>query len=300
MTQPTRDREGASAAPAAPQPGQPQWGWVEGFEGAEGPIRHEEAEAFPAAETPAVSALSLGILAAFLLLLAILGLDLINFIHSQFGKSIALGGVTLFLLAPPAFLLAWAIATEWRGYSQLSDVEDLRRGLFGQDLLVAKAGAARWLASINASSYTVQIVMGARDTETLRALLQNTVLPDLDQATKSAGRAAAVQVLAATAVSPWPGLDGLLVTWRGFRLVNQVARIHGLRPGTLGTLKILRRVAFDASGVAATDVVASTVAEALLNSPLAGGLVGQSAGSAVAAQRMLRLSYAVSVSCRPV
>ena len=59
-------------------------------------------------------------------------------------------------------------------------------------------------------------------------------------------------------------------------------------------------MALDAGSVAAADVVVATMTDALFSSPLGGALAGQASGSALAAQRMLRLSVAVARSCRPI
>jgi putative membrane protein len=95
-------------------------------------------------------------------------------------------------------------------------------------------------------------------------------------------------------------MDGVLVIWRGLRLIRRIAELYGMRPGTLGTLRLWRRVALDAGSVAAADVVVATMTDALFSSPLGGALAGQASGSAIAAQRMLRLSVAVARSCRPI
>jgi hypothetical protein len=47
-------------------------------------------------------------------------------------------------------------------------------------------------------------------------------------------------------------------------------------------------------------VVVATLTDAVFSSPLAGALAGQASGSAIAAQRMLRLSVAVARACRPI
>ena len=66
-------------------------------------------------------------------------------------------------------------------------------------------------------------------------------------------------MFAATAAVPSPALDGLLVAWRGARLVRQVAALHGMRPGLFGTFALLRRVLFSAAGVVVADVAANTI-----------------------------------------
>ncbi len=114
------------------------------------------------------------------------------------------------------------------------------------------------------------------------------------------GRTAALQVFAAAAAVPSPALDGLLVGWRGVRLVRQVAELHGLRPGLFGTLALLRRMAFTAAGVVATDLAADAVARAVLSNPLLERLAGDVAGAGVAARRMIVLARVTAAACSPL
>lgn len=274
-------------------------GWVESDAGSEGPIRHDGAASLPVA-SPERPALVVGAIALVLLLVGLAVLEVANFIADQFARAIWLGVVSIVVVAPAALALVWSILREWRSYTALAQIDGLRRGLASQDVAVVRRHAERWMLAIGASEETCRVVGSAPDAATLRELLRAGPLADVQQRTAAAGRAAAVQVLAATAVSPWPGMDGVLVIARGFRLVRQVAQLHGHRPGVMGTLALFRRVAVDASAVAAADVAVSSVTEALLNSPMAGGLAGQAAGAAVAARRMLRLAFATAESCRPI
>jgi len=276
-------------------------GWLPGSTGPAGPVRHEAVAALPG---PAVgggmSSWTLGA-AAVLVLLGVLGLlEVANFIAAQFARAAWLGVLTLALVTPALAALFWSILREWRGYAALRHVEAIRAGLASEDAARARASAGLWLSAIGAAPATIEVAMRAQDAATLRALLRAGPARELEAATTEAGRRAALQVLAATAVSPWPGLDGIIVVWRALRLVREVARLHGMRPGTLGTLRLFRRVTMDAGAVAAADVAVSALAEALFRSPLAGGLAGHTAGAAVAAQRMLRLSHAIGQGCRPL
>ena len=183
----------------------------------------------------------------------------------------------------------------------LKTVDRIRKVLAGNDISTARVHAREWLNSIGASPKEVETLLEAKDTDTLRSRLQtSSPLQRLTEQSTQAGRAAAWQVLTATAVSPWPGLDGVIVVWRGLRLVRQVAGFHGLRPGALGTLRLLQRVMLDAGTVAAAELAVATLGDALLTSPVGGALAGQATGSAIAARRMLRLSFAVAQSCRPL
>jgi putative membrane protein len=291
----------AVARPLPPPPPPPERGWLAGVDGAAGPVRHAAAATLPAKATREHrQPLAIAAGALVLLIGGVALLELANFAVAQFDKSPLLGWLTIALIGPPAAALGWSVVREWRGYASLRAVERIRAGLQSDDIEVARRHARTWLRAIAASDDLTRSVEAASDPATLRALLRSGPLARLDQEAAQAGRSAALQILAATAVSPWPGLDGVLVIWRGLRLIRRIAELYGMRPGTLGTLRLWRRVALDAGSVAAADVVVATMTDALFSSPLGGALAGQASGSAIAAQRMLRLSVAVARSCRPI
>jgi len=288
-------------APTAPPPPPPERGWLAGVGGAAGPVRHAAAPTLPTRATREPrQPLAIAAGALVLLIGGVAALELANFAVAQFDRSPALGWLTIALTGPPAAALGWSLVREWRGYASLRTVERIRDGLRSDDLEVARRHARAWLRAIAAPEDLARSVEAATDPATVRALLRAGPLARIDHEAAQAGRSAALQILAATAVSPWPGLDGVLVVWRGLRLIRRIAGLYGMRPGTLGTLRLWRRVALDAGSVAAADVVVATMTDALFSSPLGGALAGQASGSAIAAQRMLRLSVAVARSCRPI
>uniref|UniRef100_UPI0022EA9BA3 DUF697 domain-containing protein n=1 Tax=Falsiroseomonas oryzae TaxID=2766473 RepID=UPI0022EA9BA3 len=140
----------------------------------------------------------------------------------------------------------------------------------------------------------------AGDLPALTALLEAGPLAQLDRAASSAGRAAAAQAFAATAVVPSPALDALFFAWRGLRLVREVAVIHGLRPGIAGTISLVRRCVFEAGTVAVADVAIDAATRAVISSPMVQHVAGEAATGAVAARRMLLLARAASRACRIV
>jgi putative membrane protein len=300
------DRPGFRDAPIAPikptaEPAIPDRGWVAGPTAVEGPVRHAPAPDLPPAPPPAgVGTLWLAGGALIFLTAAVAGLQLANFTAAQFDRADWLGWLTLALLAPGLAVLAWSGWRELRGLTALESVDRLRHDLASDDPVAARAAARRWLAAIATGPEALQVIQSAPDAATIRAMLRAGPLARLDIATAEAGKTAALQVLAVVAVSPWPGLDGAIMVWRGLRLVRQVARLHGMRPGTLGTLRLFRRVALDAGAVAATDVVVTALADALFHTPLVSVLAGQGGASLLAARRMLRLAVAVGQACRPV
>ena len=274
-------------------------GWIEGVVGREGPIRHNDPAPLRvlSSERPA---LVVGAIALLILLVGLSVLQLANFVVDQFARAAWLGFVTIAILSPAIAVLAWSFIREWRGYAVLGQIDAVRSGLADQDISVVRERAESWLSSIGASEETRRVVNKASDSMTLRELLRAGPLTETHERAKAAGSTAALQILGATAASPWPGFDGVLVVWRSLRLIREIAQLYGHRPGVVGTLALFRRVALDAGAVAATEVAVSSATEALLNSPLAGGLAGQAAGGAVAARRMIRLAHATATTCSPL
>ncbi|MDE2575702.1 MAG: DUF697 domain-containing protein, partial [Rhodospirillales bacterium] len=143
-------------------------------------------------------------------------------------------------------------------------------------------------------------VTAAGDPAAIAALLRAGPVAALRRQAEALGRDAALQVVVATAAIPSPMLDGLLVAWRGVRLVRQVAMLHGMRPGLFATLALLRRTAFSAAAVAAADMAADAITRAVLSSPLAHHVAGEMAGAGVAARRMIVLARATAAACSPL
>ncbi len=289
----------AIAVPARPGvPTEP--GWVGEAVGV-GPITHPRTGVLPLAPRalPA-STLVVASLAIVALVVALLLLSLGNFVADQFARSAVLGSVTLVILLAAAGALLWAAWREWRGVAQLATVEAIRADLAGEDVARARTAALAWCDAVGVREAEAEALKAAADSATVRGMLEVGVLARLDTAAAAAGREAALQVLTATAISPSPGLDGVIMVWRGARLVRQVASLYGFRPGTLGTLALVRRVAIDAGTVAAADIAVGAMVESLAHDAVLGRLLGQAAGAATATRRTLRLARAVADACRPL
>ena len=298
--------EPAPVAPAAPPVEPPAAGpgprgWVAGGEVRPGLVRHEE----PPLDTSGVAERGAG--SARAATLAVLGLVAVAIIASlgnslilAFQQAAVWGGVLAGMVGVLAGILGWAVWREWRGYVVLDVVDTMRRDLQGQDAAAVQGAALAWLRGIRRTDLAEDVLRQAADAETVRALLRGGPIKELEERTVRLGRAYGFRVLAATAVCPWPGLDGLVVVWQSIRMVREIALIHGMRPGTLGSAALLRRAAMDAGVVVATDMAVTAAVDALLSSLWVGGLAGQAAGSAVAARRIVRLALVTGAYCRPL
>lgn len=244
------------------------------------------------------SALSLAAAGLAVLLVGLSLLDVANFVADQFARAAWLGWLTLVVAAAGYGLIAWAFLRELRGLWSLAAVDRARESFARRDHAAARQHALAWAARIPAAQPALEALRGANDLDGLSALLEAGPLAELDRASAAAGRAAAAQAFAATAVVPSPSLDAVFFAWRGFRLVREVAAIHGLRPGLAGTLSLLRRALFEAGAVAAADVAIDAATRAIVTNPLLEKVAGEAGKGAVAARRMLMLARATARACR--
>jgi putative membrane protein len=264
----------------------------------ESPIPRLQPDAPPVPETPASGRFAAGLWGVLVLVVGIAALLIGNFVAAQFERGPALGWLTLAVAGLGLALIATALGREARGLLGLRRVDRLRAAL--ADPTRTRTAALAWLASLPEGAALRSAVAAVETPEAALALLRAGPLADLQARAEALGRAAAVQMFAATAAIPSPALDAALVAWRGARLVRQVAELHGMRPGTLATLALLRRVALGAAGVAATNLVVETGLRALGSHPLARHLAGEAAGAGVAARRMIVLARVTALACSPL
>lgn len=242
---------------------------------------------------PGLVAAGLGVL-----ILGLSALDVANFVVDQFARSPWLGGLTLAVALAGYGLIAWAGLRELRALWALEAVDRARAAHARGDFAAFRAAALAWAARTEAAAPMREALRGANSLETLTALLEAGPLAEFDRRAEAAGRSAAAQAFAASAVVPSPALDALFFAWRGLRLVREVATIHGLRPGLAGTLSLVRRTLLEAGTVAAADVAIDAATRALVTNPLVEKLAGETGKGAVSARRMLLLARAAARACR--
>ena len=256
-------------------------------------------ELAPAARRPwAMPALVLG--GTGILMLGSAALEAGNLVAETFARNAFLGGAAAGIAATGFGMISLGFWREWAALSALRGVDRLRAALAGQDA-VARASAAReWLRELPEGPALLPAIDAVNDPDAILALLRAGPAASLRAQAEALGRTAALQSLAGVAAMPSPGLAALFVAWRGLRLIRQVAALHGLRPGLLATLGLLRRTALSAGAVVGTEVAVNTATHALLSSPLLAHVAGEMAGAGVAARRMVVLARAATVACSPV
>ncbi|MFC3127224.1 DUF697 domain-containing protein [Pseudoroseomonas globiformis] len=241
------------------------------------------------------------------LLLGWLVLAGLGFVQARFRDGAALGWLTVGVLGGGLWLVLAGLWGEWRAWRRLRQVDALRRLLARPDAALEQVqdGCRAWLGEIGAAlpdgPAAIRAVECSTSLPQLRAVLRRQVAEPLRQATRAAGRRAALQGGVLVAISPSPALDGVLAGLRGLSLMRQVAALHGLRPNLAVTLALLRRVVGTAAGTAGIDLLAQVAVERLLtDTPGLRQLAAILPGASATALRLCRLADVTAAACCPL
>ncbi|MEJ0068310.1 MAG: DUF697 domain-containing protein [Pseudomonadota bacterium] len=241
-----------------------------------------------------------------LLLLGFMGIDFASYVEAQFHKAAWLGWLTVGIFGSALGAMAFGIYREISGLISVTAIDNLRCVFLVEnaDAALARKVALEWLKSVERrgvdASLSRERTLKATSAQGVVDALSSSVLLRLDREAEVAGKQAAMQIAAATALSPKAFFDSALFILRGARLVREIAVIYGMRPSTLGTWSLLRRVAFGSTVVAAADLGGALAMQALFSSKLLENIGGDLAGAAAAGQRMLRIGQAAIAACRIV
>ena len=212
----------------------------------------------------------------------------------------ALGWAGLVVLLTGLSLIGAGIGRELGGLAALRRVDQLRAELASGEAARVEKAARRWLEALPQQAGILPALAAADTPESVLALLRAGPAQALRDATDVLGRTAALQSIAIVAATPSPALDALTIGWCGLRLIRQVAELHGMRPGILGTLVLLQKTALAAATVAAAEIAVNTATHAMIAHPLLRHLAGDVAGAGVAARRMIVLARAAAAACSPI
>lgn len=195
------------------------------------------------------------------------GLGVAHLIEDLFARSESLGFVGVALAFVTALALTVVIGREAFGLARLATIEKLHQraaavlasddrnesraivldliGIAHQNPQLARARAAL-------ESHAGEIIDGAD----MVRLAERELMSPLDAEARRLVSSAAQRVSIVTAISPRALIDVMFVLVASLRLIRQLARLYGGRPGALGMIRLLRHVIAHLAitgGMAASD-----------------------------------------------
>lgn len=181
------------------------------------------------------------------------GLGVVNLVEDLFARNESLGFLGLGFALVAAVALMVVIAREAIGLARLATIEKLHlrasevllsddraasRAIVDDLLKLAHQNPQLARARAALQGHTDDIIDGAD----MIKLAERELMSPLDQEARRLVSSAAQRVSIVTAVSPRALIDVLFVFVASLRVIRQLARLYGGRPGALGMVSLMRHV----------------------------------------------------------
>jgi putative membrane protein len=244
---------------------------------------------------------------------AAMAYDAVLFLASVFAVSTIAGIAVSALLAAALAAGGLWIFDEMRRFYRLKTADQVRDAAAR---LRGSASHGEGLALVNQILPGLHGNLAAHDRSVrLQALLRNThdgadvlnlfvreILDPLDRQAAVRVTRAARDTAVGVAASPVGALDAIIGTVRALRMIREIATIYGLRPGTLGAMRLMKRALLDGGSFGAADLASDVFTDVMSGFGLraAGMVSGKLSEGVFAAVRMTRLGLATMQACRPI
>jgi putative membrane protein len=219
----------------------------------------------------------------------------VEIVQDAFGIHMLLGWFTLsgfLLIAGGIVYLCWY---ELRGYLTVRTVDRLATAIQSGDIQSAQRESMYWLRKMHQDSL-VESVCDAISLEEIR----NILIPYIETLDTKVDVLIAKESLLAGAlvgISPWAMVDGIVVAWRQLRMMRTIAALYGVRPSSIGTMRLLRRVLISVAFADASEHITQWIAAKV---PSIGGLLPAAGQAAATAMLTIRLGRACKIASSPL
>jgi putative membrane protein len=221
-------------------------------------------------------------------------LGCVELVRNAFDTSNFMGFATLSCFGLVLSGCGYLCFAELSGYFSIRRVEHLARALQGENVASAKHQASRWFHELSLSD--VEEIQYAETMQELRNIVEARVSIIDSKVDKQIAKESIV-IAAFVGISPWPLVDGGIVAWRQLRLIRSVATMYGVRPSTIGTLRLLRRVLIS---VVLADVSQHATQWIASKVPSMGGLIPSAGQSLAVLVLTSRVGKACKTACKPI
>ena len=244
------------------------------------------------------------------LLLVAVGFDTADLLQRSFAASVALGGVVALLTAVAAGATVTLVVKELLSLRRLRRIDTLRGEAGALALAGGHSGAERFTGAVAglyagradlapALARFRQALTDAHDDGEVVRLLDREVLAAIDRRAYQMVLRASRDTAVGTALSPAAILDLLIVLWRNLKLVREVSGLYGARPGSLGSLRLLRKMLANLAVAGVTESAHHVAVEAL-GGTLAAALSTRVGQGVINGLLTARVGLAAMHLCRPV
>lgn len=238
------------------------------------------------------------------------GFDTADLLARAFSVSAALGLLVTAGLGAAGVATVAMLAREVRSLARLRRIERLRGEAARLGHAAPEGEGDRFAAALTtlyAGRADLQpallrlgdLVTDAHDDAEVVRLIDREVLTVLDRRAYQLVVGAARETALATALSPAALLDVAIVLWRNLKLVRAVATLYGVRPGYVGSLRLLRRMLGNLA-VAGVTESAHHVAVDALGGSLAAAISTRVGQGVINGLLTARIGLTAMHTCRPV
>jgi uncharacterized membrane protein YcjF (UPF0283 family) len=221
-------------------------------------------------------------------------LGCIELVNDAFAAGGFMGWSTLTCLSLLIGGFCYLSFSEFLGYISLCKVDRLARALQSDNVERARSLAIRWMHSI--STYDTVELENAQSVQEIQHFVASQVA-EIDAKVDCLIAKESVLIAAFVGISPWAMFDGALVAWRQLRLMRSIASNYGVRPSTIGTMRLLRRVLIS---VVLADVSQHATQWIASKVPSLGGLIPAAGQSLALLVLTVRVGKACQKACRPM